>query len=73
MMISLRRAEAGIAVMISGLATAPAFAGTIDVFDVTYLAPGVQTPAGITTYYETFDNVSARNGSITTNYGGTFG
>jgi hypothetical protein len=38
-----------------------------DTFDASYLAPGVQTPSGITTHYETFDN----NFNGTSTFGGS--
>ena len=42
-----------------------------DSFTDTYLAPGVQTPAGITSYYETFNNPSYVGGNLTTNFAGS--
>jgi hypothetical protein len=42
-----------------------------DSFTVTYLGSGVQTPQGITSYYETFNSVSVVNGSFTTNFNGS--
>jgi hypothetical protein len=42
-----------------------------DNFTVTYLAPNVQTPAGVTNYYENFNNVSVVDNTITTNFNGS--
>lgn len=41
-----------------------------DTFSITYLAPGVQTPTGITSHYETFDGPYVP-GSLTTNFNGS--
>lgn len=38
---------------------------------ISILAPGVQTPAGISTYYENFDTVTTNSGSLTTNFNGS--
>ena len=42
-----------------------------DAFTITYLAPGVQTPASITTNYETFTTPTYVGGSLTTNFAGS--
>jgi hypothetical protein len=42
-----------------------------DSFTVTYLAPGIQTPSGITNYYETFNSTTLVNGALTTNFNGS--
>ena len=41
-----------------------------DNFTITYLAPGVQTPIGVTTY-ETFSSPTYVGGNLTTNFGGS--
>ena len=60
-------AALGIAAMLSVGGTA-AFA---DTFLPTYLGPGVQTPTGITPFYETFDTASYNGTSFVTNFGGS--
>ena len=42
-----------------------------DTFTDTYLAPGVQTPAGITSNYETFNSPTYVGGNLTTNFAGS--
>jgi len=46
-------------------------AARADSFTVTYLAPGIQTPSGITNYYETFNSATLVNGALTTNFNGS--
>ena len=49
----------------------PAFS---DSFLLTYLSPGVQTPLGVTSYYETFDSLApntALSSPFVTNFGGS--
>lgn len=42
-----------------------------DPLAISVLAPGVQTPAGITSFYETFDHVTPSGGTLTTNFNGS--
>jgi hypothetical protein len=42
-----------------------------DTFNITYLAPGVQTPVAITPFYTTFNNTTSTGGSLVTHYQGS--
>jgi len=42
-----------------------------DTLAITSLAPGIQVPTGITTYYENFDAVAPSGGTLTTNFNGS--
>lgn len=46
-------------------------AALADPLVISVLAPGVQTPAGISTYYENFDKVTPSGGTLTTNFSGS--
>ncbi|HTS46553.1 MAG TPA: PEP-CTERM sorting domain-containing protein [Bryobacteraceae bacterium] len=60
-------------IFFSPLLTAALFcvSANADSFTVTYLPPGVQTPTGITSNYETFDSPTYDAGNLTTNFGGS--
>ena len=62
------------ALLFTGIASVVPQYSLADTFSATYLAPGVQTPAGITTTYETFDGSTFANGtsSITGTYTGSY-
>jgi hypothetical protein len=55
------------AAIVLGVGTEGALA---DTFTVTYLAAGVQTPAGITSHYESFDGLAYNGTSLVTNFNG---
>jgi hypothetical protein len=66
----------GKTIRIPALITAAAFGigggfASADTIIVTYLAPAVQTPLGITSYYEDFNNATLAGNSLTTNFGGS--
>jgi hypothetical protein len=62
-----KAAAFGAAVLI-GVASQASFA---DTFAPTYLGPGVQTPTGITTNYNTFDGLTYNGSSLVTNFNGS--
>jgi hypothetical protein len=72
----MRTLLSGIGKLVSSGALFVLAAGTAlpDAFTVSYLAPGVQTPAGVTTNYETFDGQPAGTSlasPFVTTYGGS--
>jgi len=53
------------------LLAAGAQSALADPLTITTLAPGVQVPTGITTYYESFDTAASSGGTLTTNFNGS--